>query len=413
MGYVTLAFLAITIFCLGFGTLMGLARGFRRSLLRLGLILLSLFLAIVVLRKTFVNIIMNLDIGGQTLEEMLVEALNESGTLPSSMMSLISALVEIIIGLVGYFVVYGVLSSFTWLIIYPILKIFIKKEQPKKKLLGAIVGLVQGTVIAFTVCAPLTGLVTQIDKISNVKMDGKQLLEMPAELDIDDYLDSFAGKIYSKTGGWYFDLLTSTKTEEGKKVSIDDTVSVIVTLTDIANTATGLTDSVEVMTNGDATPQQKVDAMKSLGDDLIAIGSSIDDLSDDAKGMVNDLVTAVKDLVAGEGSDPAIEDALATFDVNAVDLSGAGSAMKGIATYIEKTDSEFANTTPVTQEDVNLIVTGLAKNDFILTMISDGEDTPTILEVDAEHSAMFISAIDATDLILQDKVTLLKLFGLN
>ncbi len=411
MGYVTLAILGITLLCVLFGALLGLVRGFRRSLVRLILVIVSLLLAVFVLRKTFVNVIMNINVGGETLEQTLIGALNESGELPASIMSLISALVEIILGLVGYFVVYGALSAITWMLIYPIIKIFVKKEQPKKKLLGAIIGLVQGLIIAFTVCAPITGLVTQIDKISEVKVNGEQIIDLPENIGIEDYVNSFPGKVYGKLGGWYFDILTTTKTEDGNKVSIDDTISVLVTITNIADTATDLGESIDIMTNESSTPQQRIDAMKNLGDDLISIGNSINDLSNDAKDMVNDLIIAVKDLINEDGADPTLEDALADFDINNINMVGAGSAMKGIATYIEKTDDTFASTQAVSQDDVNSIVNGLAENDFILSMLA-GDETPTLLDVESEHESMFASAIESTSLPLEDKVTLLELFGL-
>ena len=411
MNYITLGIVGLSVFFLGTGALYGMSRGLKRSSVRLSLVLISIVLA-VLLRKTFVNIFMDISIGGETLNEVLVSALNEGEALPPSMQNLVFALVEILIGLVAYFVIFAAINLLTLIIVFPILKIFIKKEEPKRKGFGAIVGLVQGAILAFAFCSPVTGLIIQVDKLSQVKMDGETLIEIPAEIGIEDYVKSFPCKVYDKTGGWFFDLLTTTKTDDGTKVSIEDTVDVVLTVTDIANTATELSDSIDLMTNA-TTPQEQILAMKNLGDSLIEIGNSIDSLSDDAKEMVNGLIDSVKDMLSKEGeTDPALEEALANFDINSIDLSGAGSAMKGIATYIEKTNPEFANNTPVTQEDVNLIVNGLAENNFVLAMISGGEETPVLIDA-TEHSDMFISAIEATSIPAEDKDVLKAIFGLN
>ena len=411
MNYITLGIVGLSILLLGTGALYGMSRGLKRSSVRLSLVLISIVLA-VLLRKTFVNIFMDISIGGETLNEVLVSALNEGEALPPSMQNLVFALVEILIGLVAYFVIFAAINFLTLIIVFPILKIFIKKEEPKRKGFGAIIGLVQGAILAFAFCSPVTGLIIQVDKLSQVKMDGETFIEIPAEIGIDDYVKSFPCKVYDKTGGWFFDLLTTTKTDDGTKVSIEDTVDVVLTVTDIANTATELSDSIDLMTNA-TTPQEQILAMKNLGDSLIEIGNSIDNLSDDAREMVNGLIDSVKDMLSKEGeTDPALEEALANFDINSIDLSGAGSAMKGIATYIEKTNPEFANNTPVTQADVNLIVNGLAENNFVLAMISGGEETPVLIDA-TEHSDMFISAIEATSISAEDKDVLKAIFGLN
>jgi len=88
--------------------------------------------------------------------------------------------------------------------------------------------------------------------------------------------------------------------------------------------------------------------------------------------------------------------------------------MNGIANYIEKTSDEFDNNEPVTQNDVDQIVNGIAGNDFVFSMIADGEDTPTIIEIEDEgHKAMFESAISNSSLSDENKEAMRIMFGLN
>lgn len=416
MGYISLGILAFTAISLIFGWLFGLMRGRNRAILRLCLIVLSVIVAIVA-RKTVVGIVMNLNLGDGTVMEMITEALNSGETqLPQAIQDIIFALVEIIIGLVAFFIVLLALSFVTWLIVFPICKIFVRKGAKKRVLVGGLVGLIQGLVIAFVVCAPLTGIIIQVDKVSGVQMQGKPLFEIPAEVGTDEYIASAPGKIYDATGSWFFDIVTSTKDASGKNVSIDDTCDVVVAVAGIADSVTQLTSKVDSMTSETATPQEKVDTMKSVGDSLIEIGNSLENLSGDAQAIVNDLVSSVKEMIAGDSEEPLppeIEELLTDFKVEEFKLASAGHAINGIANYIEKTSDEFETTEPVTQEDVNNIVNGLADNTFIVDLIAgDGESAPQIIEVGEENKALFENAVNNTTLDEEKKNTLREMFGI-
>ena len=416
MGYISLGILAFTGISLLFGWLFGLMRGRNRAILRLCLIVLSVIVAIVA-RKAVVGAVMNLNLGDGTVMEMITEALNSGETqLPQAIQDIVFALVEIIIGLVSFFVILLALSFVTWLIVFPICKIFVKKGAKKRVLAGGLVGLIQGLVISFVVCAPLTGIIIQVDKVSGVQMQGKPLFEIPAEVGTDEYIASAPGKIYDATGSWFFDIVTSTKDASGKKVSIDDTCDVVVAVAGIADSVTQLTSKVDSMTSETATPQEKVDTMKSVGDSLVEIGNSLENLSGDAQAIVNDLVSSVKEMITGDSEEPLppeIEELLTDFKVEDLKLASAGHAINGIANYIEKTSDEFETTEPVTQEDVNNIVNGLADNTFIVDLIAgEGESAPQIIEVSEENKALFENAVNNTTIDEEQKNTLRELFGI-
>ncbi len=408
---ITMIVLLITAVSLVLGFLLGLLRGFKRSVLRAVLVVVSLVLA-VALRGTVTQIIMGLEMDGQTLQQTLVASFSD-GSLPASLQDLVMVLVEIMIGVVAFFAVFAVLVLITWLIVFPICKIFVKKGARRRRLLGGVVGIAQGVVVAFAFCAPITGLMVQVDKVSQLELEGKPVIEIPAELGVSEYLESAPGKIYNSIGGWFFDVLSSGKTADGKNVSIDDAVSIVVAVGDIANTVTQVEDSMGVMSDPNATPQQQIDAMQNLGDSLVAIGNSVDALSDDAKTIVNDVVASVKDMV-GADLDPAVQDIIDNFDISSIDFAAAGNAINGIATYIEKTDDSFNNDQPVTQEDVNKIVNGLADNELILSLVTQGDEVPTLVQVeDGEHKQLFETAISGSSLSAEDKDALRTLFGIN
>ena len=166
-----------------------------------------------------------------------------------------------------------------------------------------------------------------------------------------------------------------------------------------------------------ATPQERVDTIKSIGDNLVEIGNSLDALSEDAQVIVNELVSSVKEMIITEGSEeglpPEVEEFLNDFKVEDLKLASAGHALNGIASYIEKTSDEFDTTEPVTQEDVSNIVNGLADNTFIVDLIAgEGESVPQIIEVSEENKALFENAVNNTTIDDEKKDTLRQLFGI-
>ena len=411
MPNITSIVLLIKVVALGLGFALGFLRGFNRSLLRAGLVVASLVLAIA-FRGAVTGFLMDFDLGGETLKQTLMSAFSDA-SLPAALQDIVMVLVEIMIGVAAFLVVFALLALITWLVVYPICKIVVRKGIRKRRVLGAVVGLAQGALVAFAFCAPITGLAVQIDKVSDLELEGKPVIEVPAELGVSGYITSAPGKLYNSIGAGFFNMLTSGKTADGKNLSVEEAVNIVVAAGDIANTVTKVEDSVNVMTNGSATPQQKVDAMQNLGDSLVAIGDSVGDLSNDAKQIVNDVVASIKDM-EGVNLPPAVEDIIDDFDISSIDFAAAGNAISGIATYIQKTDDSFSNDSPVTEEDVNKIVNGLADNELILSLVTQGDSVPTLIEIeDAGHQQMFESAIAGSSLSAEDKAALQKLFGIG
>ena len=415
MGIITIFVLAFTALSLGFGALYGCGRGRNRALLRL-IIILACVAAAIIGRGFVVEKLMSIEIsGGQSVQGMLEEAFTSGDmNLPAQLQDLIFTLIEIIGGLIVFYVLFFVLrvaSEF----LFMILKIFVKKGAKKRKGIGALIGLLQGAVIAFVVCSPITGLFAQVNKISNVKINGEPIFELPEEIGISDYLDSPAGKFYDKAGNWFFNLVSSGETEDGKDISIEDTVDIAVAVAGIADTITNLTSKFENI-DTDMTPEENIDMLKDIGSSLIEVGNSINGLSSDAKEMVNTMVDSVKELIneqAGEDMPPEVEEVLDNLNINNINLVATGKAINGIASFVEKTELE-ENAESVTQEEVNDIVNGLAENTFILDLITESEDIDEIVEIDdPTYRQYFENAINATSLDLAGKDSLKTIFGLN
>ena len=412
MGYLTLGVLALTVIALGFGALFGMMRGRNRAILRLALVLVCIVLAIL-LRGVATDIIMDINFGGETIKEMLTESLTSGETaLPESMQNLVFTLVEILIGLIAFFLLFFVLRLITWILVFPICKIFVKKGAKKRKGFGALIGLVQGILIAVTVWGPATGLVTQMNKLSKIEIQGERMMEIPAELGMDEYVNSPFAKVYNALGGWLFDILSSTKTDDGKKVSIEDTCDVVDAIAGVSGAVTDLQKTIKLVGDENATPQEQIDAMHSVGDLLIQLDTKLDDLSTDAKTLVNDLLNDAKEMLKdGETGEipPEVEKIFDDIDIDKLNLDSLGNAVKGIANYIRKTADDYTGSEVVTQNDADSIVNGLAGTSLIFGLADMGK----IIPIKTEHSHMFSTAVENTTLSAEDKSVLRSLLGLS
>lgn len=413
MGYISIAILTITCLFILSGTLFGLIRGRNRSLLRLGLIIVSAIVAFFV-RDIIVNAIMNISIEEVTIRDHIISFLNTESVLPQAIQSLAMTLIEIIAGIAIFLLSFFILKFITLIVLYPILKIFVKKESIVHSWQGILIGFVQGCLIAFIVCVPLTGMLTQANTLSQLTYQGEKLIEIPSEIGLAEYTESTPCAVYSFTGKWFYSALSTKKNDEGKKVSIDDTCDIAATVIETADTMTTLTNDLKSIDMNVATPQEKVDTMKKLGNGLIELNASMDELSEDAKIIVKDVLEDAKSMFADEdGNIPEeVSNLIDNINIDDLKLDSAGLALNGVATYIEKTSDEIENTEPVTQDDIDCIVNGLADNTFIIDMLSEDEST-TIVNVSDSDKEMFEVAIDNSSLEEEYKNKLNQMLGLK
>ncbi len=402
MSYVTIGMIALTAIALIFGTLFGMGRGCNRSILRL-ILLVGCVVGAIFLRQMVTDIIMGIDTGEGTVEEMLSSMLNsEEQQLPQSMQKLVVAMIEIIFGLVSYFLVFFVLRFITWVLIYPILKIFVKKEAKKKRGFGAFIGLVQGVVTAFAVLVPLNGLAVEVNKLSKVEMSGKPMLAIPAEVGLDEYAESVPNTIYNSVGGWYYQMLTTAETEKGEKITLSGTCDVLLSMADVGNSLNKVNSGTETLRKAGATDQEKYDALHSAAQGLKESAKKINKLDSDSKKLLNDILI---ETLSGEN--------VQKITLEYINFDSAAQFFESFADYVKKTK---INPEAVSQEEVNKIVNGFAGSGFLVDMfIGDGmSPVATLYKVETEDYLKFANAINSnTDLSILQKAALLTVFGVS
>lgn len=153
------------------GFLLGLLRGSRRAILRLILVILCVA-ATFAINGAVSDKIMTMPLqDGQTLEQMIVSQL------PAEYESIAGTLVPVValvVTAISFILVFLVIKFISWLIIFPICKIFVKKARKKDNgeygdkyaLIGGIVGVVQGGVVALVLCVMINGLLYNVGNLA-------------------------------------------------------------------------------------------------------------------------------------------------------------------------------------------------------------------------------------------------------
>lgn len=412
MSYVTIGVLALTAIAIIFGMFWGMGRGVNRSILRL-ILIIACVVGAVFLRPILVEVIMGIDIGEGTIADMIAEGFTQGGqTMPESMTNLVDALVQILLELASYFIIFFALRFISWTLIFPICKIFVRKEAKKKKGLGALVGLVQGLVIAFAVVVPLNGLAVDLEKISKIETEGKPLIEIPAEVGLSDHVASSTNNIYDTIGGWYYDMLTTTKNKEGKDVTLSGACSAMGAMTEIGTVfgEEGLTKGMKTLSDPDATAEQKVNTLTQVSQKIRESANSLNGLDENGREIFNDVLADLKEFVGEQGGENSAM--FENLSIETLSLGDVADCLEGLATYIEKTR---VNISSVTQEDVDKIVDNFVESEFLINMlIGDGMGTVGVIyQVENTDGDKFISAIDGTELTLAQKIALKNAFGVN
>ena len=128
--------IGFTVLCLLGGFLSGLIRGFIRSLLRFILVVACAALAWF-LRAVLVDTVLKIQIGGQTIEAKITELLsNGEMNMPEAMQDLIFVIVRIFCNVICFLVAFVALRAVTGAIVFPILKLVVKKGVKKRALFG-------------------------------------------------------------------------------------------------------------------------------------------------------------------------------------------------------------------------------------------------------------------------------------
>ena len=403
MGTMTIIMIALTAVALFFGMLYGLGRGRNRSILRL-ILIIGCVAGAIYLRQPVIEFLLNKTF----VVQELIKAI--ASDLPANYQGVISILINILLSIVIYFVLFFILRIVSWLILFPIFKIFVKTEVDKRRGFGAIVGLLQGIVIAFAVIVPLNGLIIQVDRLSKVEMvmpaqnqggsGGKEqtgsnepkpqpILAIPDDIGLEEYTKSGLASFFVSAGDWYFDMLTTVETPDGT-LNFKDVCDMVISLPKIMEAQKDVQEGIKVIKDGKGTKEETATTLKDIGASLNEVGENFNEMKDVAKKLLDDVIS----IVAGENK---IE-----FSVAEIKIDSLGDAFISLGDYYENERVE--------KEDAQNIVNGLVDNWGILKTLYT-QEIGLLIDMEEDNEANFVAALEGVD--EEKKAEIAKMFGIN
>ena len=205
MSILTLIMIVLMAIAVVFGTLWGLKRGLKHSILRL-ILIIGCAVGAILLHQALADAIMEFKIGEETLAQMFIGEVASEEELTMNVL-----FVGFMVKIISYLIIFGLLRFLSWLIVFPILKFFIKKDLIKKRLLGMLVGFIQGLVIAFVVLVPLHGMFVNLNEGAKIPMKSNVASDIVKDLSVEEYVNSGIGGIFDSIGGWYFEIIMEQK----------------------------------------------------------------------------------------------------------------------------------------------------------------------------------------------------------
>lgn len=389
MNYIEMIILGLIAIFVGLGFLLGFGRGRRRATLRLILIVASIIFAWII-KGTLVSKLVGLEIfSGEDGKINLLEYISQN--LPEEMQSvsyLIEYIVQMLLTAVSFVIIFIILKILT-LIVYAILKhIFIKKGS---RLIGAVIGALSGACIAFAICVPLNGLISEVVEISKIEYDGEKLIDLDSmgeNVSLTNYTESSVSKLLSKLGNGFFNKLTTIKTKEGNDLTLDEeikAVSFMLTMTDNLNSISNI-DLSGGLTNENVSEIKEI--LSNLDDMKVNMGdASID--------IINN---TIKDIASSFGEELPID--LTEFDLASVEFANEGNILEQAYNY--------QNNGVI---DVDTLVTSLSNSKLILPL---AESLDFNIELNETQKIDVEEAISKLENVSSETIDSIKaMFNLN
>lgn len=391
--FITILILGILLLSLILGLLIGFIRGVKRSILRIIIIIACIIFTFLYVGK-ITDYLFALNINGKTMEQTI------QGMMPEEFKKYIDLVIPVFKTLfiaIG-FVVLFLLLQLASMMIYGILSIFIRKKKngvkiKQHRLAGALVGLLQGAAIAFILCTPLTGLSKEAEKVCDIELDNKKLIDLSQakvfnyDVDFKGYNNSKLASIFDKLGDKLFVKLTTTTNAKGKEVTLSGQIDALIGAVKMAN-------QLSAISNIDLSEGLNENNIRDIKDIMANLDTMKAELSDEALETLNELVTAVL-------SDFTDEIDLSNVDISTISFAKEGEIIEEL--YLYQENSENAST-----DD---LINTLAESDLIIPIAAASD---VKIELSDSEKAKANESINKLEGVDEDKISDLKnIFGIT
>lgn len=380
---ISIAIIAIAAVALIAGFFLGLKRGFDKSVLRLILVAASLIVAWLV-REQAANAVMSIRVSsGKTIAELVTEAFPPEY---AGFADIILPMVKMIACAVAFLACFIILQLLTW-IVGLIIGTFFRKINAR--LLGGVIGVVQGALVALAIIIPLNGAVLSAEKLTSLEINGERPMNVQEYVDFEGYKSSSVCKIITKIGSGIYSQLASVKTESGERKNIDDQIDALVAGVKIAEQA----EKFSQIDTSNGLDGSNVAQIKGILSDIDEIK---DQLTPEQKASLNEMLTAAAEALK-------LPAAVADIDVTEVNFSAEGEILDKALAY---QDGEILD--PAAAQE---LVDALAGSKFVLPLAEGNMsvDVPLVKQTEILNAVNNLG----DDVPEETKTAIKKLFNIN
>lgn len=345
-------FLGVFILSIAVCFLAGIIRGMSRGILSL-ILVLGCFALVFFFEGTITSFIMHYEIQGQTVKELITNTLAQNPEM-EGLVSKLVPLIEILVGIVS-FIVGFVALYFVSRIIYFIAKFFVRPKK-KRRLLGGVIGIVQGFIIAFLVCVPINGVLLEVNKLSNVEVNGEKVITLDA-LGFDEYQDSAICNILTNYDGGLFKHVSQYADEDdGRTYTLTGQVDSVITVIKIAEAVTKLP---EVNFEEGLTPDSVEDVTAILRD----LEQIKNESSEEVLETVDELIHSAVDMIGG-GEEFPIDIDLSNLSVKEINFENEAVLVETVLDIVEA-----ENFDAIEDEQLDTLVETFADSKLVLPIV--------------------------------------------
>ena len=380
---ISIAIIAIAAVALIAGFFLGLKRGFDKSVLRLILVAASLIVAWLV-REQAANAVMSIRVSsGKTIAELITEAFPPEY---AGFADIILPMVKMIACAVAFLACFIILQLLTWIVGLIIGTFFRKINAP---LLGGVIGVVQGALVALAIIIPLNGAVLSAEKLTSLEINGERPMNVQEYVDFEGYKSSSVCKIVTKIGSGIYSQLASVKTESGERKNIDDQIDALVAGVKIAEQA----EKFSQIDTSNGLDGSNVAQIKGI---LADIDEIKDQLTPEQKASLNEMLTAAAEALK-------LPDAVADIDITEVNFTAEGEILDKALAY---QDGEILD--PAAAQE---LVDALAGSKFVLPLAEGNMsvDVPLVKQTEILNAVNNLG----DDVPEETKTAIKKLFNIN
>ena len=345
-------FLGIFILSIAVCFLAGIIRGMSRGILSL-ILVLGCFAVVFFFEGTITSFIMHYEIQGQTVKELITNTLAQNPEM-EGLVSKLVPLIEILVGIVVFIVDFIALYLISR-IIYFIAKFFVRPKK-KRRLLGGVIGIVQGFIIAFLVCVPINGVLLEVNKLSNVEVNGEKVITLDA-IGFDEYQDSAICNILTNyDGGLFKHVAQYADEDDGRTYTLTGQVDSVITVIKIAEAVTKLP---EVNFEEGLTPDSVEDVTTILRD----LEQIKNESSEEVLETVDELIHVAVDMIGGDEEFP-IDIDLSNLSVKEINFENEAVLVETVLDIVE---AESFDT--IEDEQLDTLVETFADSKLVLPIV--------------------------------------------